>query len=297
MRHVLGANASVRVSEWYVRRSNYVIAAVETEHPAWRLVVKLEHPGERPQRHLEVMATLTRLAHTRTPVPSAEVVAVDVARDHWPWEYLIVTHLPGETWMHLYPRLDHAARRVGQRQIGAAAAHLHALRFDAFGPIRADGAVEDGTSLLSALVRRLHQRVKNPRSLAFFQEVLAERAELFEGPLPTVLCHEDLNPNNLLFELREGQPVLSGVLDFESAWAGLGESDLARLELWRMTAGTAVREGYTEVASLADAYTARRPVLQLLWCLEFAEYVTTTQHQADTDQVCRMLGVPPIRFT
>jgi Ser/Thr protein kinase RdoA (MazF antagonist) len=63
-------------------------------------------------------------------------------------------------------------------------------------------------------------------------DVLESPTSLFEGlPTPT-LCHEDMNPNNLVFEIRDGRPVLSGILDFESAWASTGESDLARLELW-----------------------------------------------------------------
>jgi aminoglycoside phosphotransferase (APT) family kinase protein len=33
--------------------------------------------------------------------------------------------------------------------------------------------------------------------------------------------------DNLLFETRDGHPLLTGVLDFESAWAGVAESDLA----------------------------------------------------------------------
>jgi aminoglycoside phosphotransferase (APT) family kinase protein len=289
---VLGTG-SMRVLAWHVRRPNYVVATVETVHPTLYLVVKLEYPGERPQRRLEVMASLTELVRTRTPVPTAEVVAVDVSQDHWPWQYLIVTHLPGVTWGELYPRLDDPARRVAQWQIGAVAAHLHMLRFDAFGQLRADGTVEDGTTALPALAPRLHRRVRNPHWQAFFLEVLAHRSGAFEGTLPASLCHEDLNPHNVLFDIRDGQPVLSGVLDFESAWAGLGESDLARLELWRLTAGPAVGDGYREVATLPAAYASRRPLLQLLWCLEYAEEHTTAQHQSDTDQVCRSLGVPP----
>jgi len=95
-------------------------------------------------------------------------------------------------------------------------------------------------------------------------------------------------------EMQDAQPVLTGVLDSESAWAGVAESDLARLEFWRMTAGSTLRSGYAEVTPLPAAYVHRRPILQLLWCLEFADEHPTAEHQADTDRVCAELGIPRI---
>jgi aminoglycoside phosphotransferase (APT) family kinase protein len=297
VRHALGSQADPRVVSWYVRGEAYVVAVVSTRQSAPRLVVKLEYPGQRPQRRLDVMATLLELVRTRTPLPVADVVAVDVAQERLPWRYLIVTHLEGSTWSELYPRLDAAARQFAQRQIGAAAAHLHSLNFEAFGQIGPDGAVEDPSSATPALERRLQRRVKDPRSRAFFLDVLADRAAVFREPQPAVLCHEDLNPYNVLFDVVDGQPILSAVLDFESAWAGLADSDLARLELWRLTTGDAVVHGYTEIAPPPDGYAERRALLQLLWCLEYADSHPTAQHQADTDAVCRALDVSPIRFT
>jgi hypothetical protein len=76
-------------------------------------------------------------------------------------------------------------------------------------------------------------------------------------------------------KVRDGQPCLSGILDFESAWASTGESDLARLELWWLTRGSAVREGYAQVTQVAAGYLSRRPVLQLPWCLEYADFHPT----------------------
>jgi len=110
------------------------------------------------------------------------------------------------------------------------------------------------------------------------------------------LCHEDLNPNNLVFNIRDGQPELVGILDFESAWASTGESDLARLELWWMMAGTAIRQGYSDVANVATEYLMRRPLLQLLWCLEYAEQHASVEQQALTNGVCTELGLSEIHL-
>jgi len=127
VRDVLGARTTVRVNHWYVRREKYVVASVQTQGPALQLIVKLEEPGERPNRHFEAMAAITQRVRSQTSVPTSEVVAVDVSRQTWPWEYLIVTYLPGTTWTELYPRLPSEARLAAQRQIGRAAGQLHGL--------------------------------------------------------------------------------------------------------------------------------------------------------------------------
>src|SRR5258708_39796519 len=61
VRHVVGAHAAGRGNRWHGRRKNYVVAPVETQQPALRLIVKLEVPAERPNRHLDAMAALARL--------------------------------------------------------------------------------------------------------------------------------------------------------------------------------------------------------------------------------------------
>jgi aminoglycoside phosphotransferase (APT) family kinase protein len=152
----------------------------------------------------------------------------------------------------------------------------------------------NGTTAVPALEHRARQRLTTPRYLELFLELLKERAHLFASLSTSTLCHEDLNPYNLVFEIRDGQPELTGVLDFESAWASTGESDLARLELWRLSAGSALREGYTEVAVVADDYEARRPLLQLLWCLEYAQFHNSAQDHAVMDHVCDELAIAHI---
>jgi thiamine kinase-like enzyme len=156
--------------------------------------------------------------------------------------------------------------------------------------------VLDGTTALPALIGRAKRRLTDPRYLGLMLEALEKHADLFAGLATATLCHEDLNPFNLVFNVCNGLPQLVGILDFESAWASTGESDLARLEFWWMTAGTATREGYTEVASVADEYPLRRPLLQLLWCLEYAQQHASPEHQAFTNSVFAELGLPDIQL-
>jgi hypothetical protein len=64
-----------------------------------------------------------------------------------------------------------------------------------------------------------------------------------------------------------------------------------------MTAGAAVRQGYAEVAAVAGEYMLRRPLFQLLWCLEYAEHQASVEHQALTNRVCAELGFPAIQLS
>jgi len=45
---------------------------------------------------------------------------------------------------------------------------------------------------------------------------------------------------------------------------------------------------------VARGYEGRRPLYQLLWCLEYAD--ASAQHAADTVRVCAELGIAPITF-
>jgi fructosamine-3-kinase len=54
----------------------------------------------------------------------------------------------------------------------------------------------------------------------------------------------------------------------------------------------AFRAAYEAVQPIDALYEQRRPVHQLLWCLEFAQL--TPEHLATTQAVCDELGIAPI---
>ena len=114
-------------------------------------------------------------------------------------------------------------------------------------------------------------------------------------PVPC-LSHEDLNPTNLLVaaDAATGRWRLTGLLDFDSAWVGGPESDLARISLWEGMTGAAFWAAYAPRRSPNAEARERRLILQLLWCLEYAQ--PTPRHQADTRAVCAALGLPALNF-
>ena len=291
LRQFLGTRATLR--HWYVRTDTYAVLSAAADE---RYVLKLEAPGAARNRRFDVMAAFAHVVRTQTTVPVADILTVDTSRRRWPWNVLIATELPGQSWAEMYPRLEELQRMVAQRQLGQAAAQLHTVTFDGYGEVGVNGRVVEPRGALAAVSERAHYRLQTPAYRDYFRQVLDANADLFSAAPGPCLCHEDLNPHNVLFRLHNGEPVLTGVLDFEAAWAGLPESDLARLELWRWTRGAAVRDGYARTGSISDGYVWRRPIFQLLWCLEYAEYAASEQHQLDTNAVCEELGLAPVRL-
>ena len=81
------------------------------------------------------------------------------------------------------------------------------------------------------------------------------------------------------------------MLDWDKAWAGPGESDIARMSFWDDMTGAGFWEVYDSVAPPAEGRSERALVYQLLWCLEYT--VSTPRHLADTASVFRRLGIGP----
>jgi fructosamine-3-kinase len=169
---------------------------------------------------------------------------------------------------------------------------LHSIAFPYFGDLEPDGTVPFKDSYLTARIERTQQRIANPRLVTLFMNVLEDNKDLFADVSQAHLCHEDLHGYNILFRMVEGRWRLATILDFDKAWAGHHESDLARLELWTGMVGEGFWPAYTSIGPVADAYARRRPIYQLFWCLEYAN--PSPEHLADTRQVCKQLGISPV---
>lgn len=277
------------------RETDYLVLLAQLAQPDLRIVVKLAGHMAALPCPFDRAAAINRLVRTHTNIPNSGVIAADVSYAHWPWRYMISTYVPGQTWTVVRPQLDAYQLRAAYRQLGEAVAIVHGVPFPQFGEVTPDGTVPFGSLYLPALTERVRRRIANPRHAELFLSLIHERAALFADVTEARLTHEDLNPNNVLFQQQaNGQWTLSGILDFESAWSGCHESDLARLELWSGMVGDGFWEGYCSVGPIPAAYPLRRYLYQLQWCLEYAE--KTPRHQADIRAVCAGLGISPTPF-
>lgn len=271
---------------------DYLVLLLRLEHPAVEIVVKLagsEAPYACP---FERTAMLHRLVAARTTIPMPEVLAVDESYETWPWRYLIKTHIPGLEWADVQPQMDEEELADAYGQIGDAVAQLHNIHFPAFGVLRVGGDVQGQASCLAALTEHARHVIKSARLGALFCSVLDKAQALFSDVGSASLCHEDLHKHNILFHHRLGRWHLATILDFDKGWAGHHETDLARLELWKGMTSPEFWSSYKAVSPVEPLYEQRRPIYQLLWCLEYAR--ATQEHLADTRRICTVLGLPPL---
>jgi aminoglycoside phosphotransferase (APT) family kinase protein len=272
------------------RLEDYVVLLATLRHPSLEVVIKLAGPHAPYPYPFDRTALFHRLVATHTTIPMAEVLAVDVSYRAWPWRYFIQTYLPGLEWAAAQSQMNQQELHSAYQQIGEAVAQLHTIPFPHFGEVDPGGTVPSQEDYLSALTKRVYQRIVNPRLVALFLDVVDDHLDLFSGISKATLCHEDLHGYNILFRQAQGRWQLSSILDFDKAWAGHQESDLARLDLWTGMAGEGFWPAYQAICPVADGYVQRRPIYQLFWCLEYAE--PSPEHIADTQRVCKQLGIP-----
>jgi aminoglycoside phosphotransferase (APT) family kinase protein len=286
-----------RVLAWHpvTHGDDHVVVFATLVFPARVVVLKLADATSATCFSRE--ATIQRQVARETSVPVCEALAVDDSCQRFPWRYLMMAHAPGMAWRDGLKRMSPQARQDIFRQLGEATAALHGLRYPQFGEVGELSPSAQGKGAVEALAARARRRIANPAHADLFAAVLQAHASDFADLTGPRLTHEDLNPYNLLLVPGDDENDdwrLAAVLDFGSAWAGCPESDIARLELWRNMMGDGFTESYTASQPIAADYPKRRPIYQLLWCLEYAH--PTAQHHADTARVCATLDIPPITF-
>jgi fructosamine-3-kinase len=271
---------------------DYLVLLAQLHHPSFQVVVKLAGPAAPLTCPFDRTAMLHRLVAARTTIPMPEVLAVDVSYQTWPWRYMIKAHIPGQEWVVVRRQMNAEQLSDAYRQIGHAVAQLHAIHFPTFGELAVDGTVAGDEPYVHVLTERARHIIRHARSRELFFSVLDRRRHLFLDVGQPGLCHEDLHQHNILFGQWRGQWRLATILDFDKAWAGHHETDLARLEFWRGMTGDGFWPAYKAICPVDALYPQRRPIYQLLWCLEYAR--PTAQHLADTRRLCAELGLPPL---
>lgn len=292
LRQTFGARVNLASYQVANQHREYIVIIARLQTPSLTVVVKLAGPHAPYLYPFDRTVMLHRLVASKTTIPMPEVLAVDVSYRRWPWRYLIKTFISGQEWSTIRQQMNQQELQDAYGQIGQAVAELHAISFPAFGEISSEGSVQTQGSYLTMLAGRAQQIIGNPRLATMFLQVLDERAAIFADVDRACLCHEDLHGRNILFQQNAGRWRLATVLDFDKAWAGHHEIDLARLEFWSGMIGEGFWPAYHMLGQLSSSYVQRRPLYQLLWCLEYAQ--STPEHLADTRRTCEQLGIRPI---
>jgi len=219
-----------------------------------------------------------RLAASGVPVP--RVVALDYSQCVVPYGYLITTKLPGTPLIDSWPVLSETAQQSVACQAGRYLAVIHGHSFGGFfGALRhsPEGAspspgfatwaafVEDYFRRYAAQAVDLH--AISPGTVSRIKTVLETYRPLLDRITQSALIHSDYQFENIL----QQDGVVTGVIDFEWAYAGDPSSDFHIQEKWEEMCPGSVEpflEGYTRERPLDGEHATRRVIYALLLYLE-----------------------------
>ncbi|HEY6746908.1 MAG TPA: phosphotransferase [Mycobacteriales bacterium] len=284
---VAGVGGQVGAVEALQAGGGRAVLRVTTARSPGPLVVKVAGVDDRAVEFERTAAVTATARAAGVPVPA--VLAADDSGRAGPWRYLVQEHVDGADWRHVRPRLDAGQVAAAHREIAAAVVALQSVRFDTFGEFDGHGRPVRGQDVVGALHGRVDLRIRDPRSRQDAHALLDREAPRFAGLTRPTLCHDDLHHGNVVFRPAGGGWRLAALLDWDKAWAGPGESDVARMAFWDDMTGPAFWAVYRDAVPVADGEPERAPIHQLLWCLEYDD--GSARHAADTAALRRRLGV------
>ena len=216
-------------------------------------------------------------------VPAPEVLATGPAL-RTPWRRSVEEHVDGSPWRDVVDGCTPGDVEAVQADLAEAVLALQAVRPGGFGELD-----RLGEPLVGALHARVDLRVPAGPRRDVAHEVLVQEAALFDACGEAVVTHDDLHSGNVLVRRTPTGWRLAALLDWEKAWAGPVDADVARLALWDGMTGPAFWATYRAAVPERDGDARRALVLQLLWCLEHDW--PTARHRADTARLRAALGV------
>jgi len=244
---------------------------------ATQCVAKLATAQARPGTDYHVTAAAQRLAR-QAGVPVAEVIAVGELIDG-AIQYILQEQVDGSEWRKVRPLLRDPELVRASAEIAQVLLTMQSIRLPSFGSLDERGA-PTGSDLVGALHERISLRIRDEHHRSLARQVVRQHAELFVTDPRSTLTHDDLHRDNLLFRAGSDGWHLVAVLDWDKAWAGPAESDLARMTFWDDMTDSAFCSVYRASVPAEDGWVVRAKIYQLLWCLEYE--ATTTRHLTDT---------------
>ncbi len=203
------------------------------------------------------------------------------------WRVSVEEHVEGTPWASVHPGLGRRELAVVHEDLAGALGALQSVRLRGFGALDRTGRPA-GLSLPAALRAQVELRVPTGAARGTAHELLDREAALFDRGDEAVLTHDDLHGGNVLVRRTPSGWRLAALLDWEKAWAGPADADVARMAFWDGMTGPGFWSAYRAGVPERDGDARRALVLQLLWCLEHDW--PTPRHRADTARLLAQLG-------
>ncbi|MBR0705343.1 phosphotransferase family protein [Bradyrhizobium liaoningense] len=167
-----------------------------------------------------------------TSIP--KILLADDTRTAIDLNYLLMTRLDGTVLGRREATLSEAELFAIYAEMGAALRRINDVVLDSFGYIGPNGVwtvhPSNHAYMSAQFERKLTEfctRGGDPTLAARLRDSVAARQHLFEAAVTPRLCHYDFHAGNVLVT-REGEPHLTGIVDFENATSGDPLMDIAK---------------------------------------------------------------------
>ncbi len=212
------------------------------------------------------------------------------------WQYVLMSHLPGQSLKALWPCLSSDAQRLACRDVGQGLRKIHEI------PLRSDFDKSSWSNFLSsqkaACVDR-HTKLGLPAELVSQIPNFLESVDL--APRKICFLHTEVMKDHVFFESDRfessasvvGELKFSGFLDFEPSMVGDADYDFASVGVFLSSADRPMLrsffEGYGELdrASSVEirrrvmAFTLLHKYSNLTWYLKFMPSANSFEALAD----------------
>ena len=272
--------------QWSVLRQSYDYWIISVEVRSSRGVLVKIAAEDSAIPSFEAARAKNALVRELVEVPVASILVADDSCSHVPMRFSVQELLAGEEWFTRRTKLLPEQQEEALAKLGDVVGRLHRPNLQAFGDLLCP--IEE--HCVVALKDHARKIIGNERLQGSFLDLLDKAAHLWNNLKPGI-THDDLHGFNILFDPNWITEV-SGLLDFDKAWSGPVESDLARMELWRGMTSPTFLERYRHHVPELDGYADRRPYYQLLWCLEYAQ--NSKDHLATTNTLANRLRMPAV---
>jgi aminoglycoside phosphotransferase (APT) family kinase protein len=213
------------------------------------------------------------LANSGIPVP--EVVALGFSGDISPYDYLIMSRLPGRPLIEVWPELDKRQRKRAANSTGVYLAQIHTHTFKRFGylsRLESDGYscwydfLYDYFSHYAGRVERVG--IIESGIIKRIQRLLQTNRPLLEQVTLGALLHSDFHFKHILYQAGE----ITGILDFEMALSGDPAWEFVPEDRWPQQCPGSLPwlfQQYQQRRTLESGYELRVSLYKLLMYLVF----------------------------
>ena len=149
-------------------------------------------------------------------------------------EAIVLSRVPGVPLGAVVDQLSPEDLGGVSEELGATVRSLHGLGQPAFGYLLtwvhepADTNREYLTRTFEDFLSEWARQGGDPDLARGVERSVSERSELFDHCRQAALCHDDLNPANVMVEKRDRRWALTGIIDFENARAADPLMDIAK---------------------------------------------------------------------